>query len=143
MNARLVLLATLLFGCDTMHVGEPPPSADPTPAPEPEDPGDAPCETLSRTDCRHSVVCTLVTDASRPDRYICREAGGNCEVGLRQHVSDRDRCDDREGCVWQTGSCYCDCRGAGQTAVPDGPGVEDCDCECAGGPPPGCAPRGP
>lgn len=137
---RYAWIAVLVLGCDSIHVGEPvePPAA---PAPEPEDPGDAPCETLTRTQCRRSVVCTLVSGGGRPDRYTCRDAEGNCEVGLRQYASDRDRCEDREGCGWEPGSCYCGCRGYGQAAVPDGPELEECECGCAGGPPPGCAAR--
>lgn len=143
-RASLVLPSLLLLlACDTMHVGDPPQTEEPTAAPAPvEDPGDAPCETLTRAACLASVVCTLDAPASAsPNRYTCREASGNCEVGLTQRARDRDRCEDRDGCTWRPGACYCACRGAGQTAVPDGPEAEDCDCECGGGPPPGCSPR--
>ena len=139
------LLALALLGCDPVRVGPEPTDpgpverADPAPA---IDPGDAPCETLTRHACLRSVLCTLDAPSARSsNRYVCREASGNCEVGLRQIEADRDRCDDRDGCAWQPGGCYCPCRGSGRTAVPDGPEAEPCDCECGGGPPPGCRPR--
>ncbi len=135
----------LACGCDTIHVGEPAPThgepGSPAPAPV-EAPGDAPCEALSRARCLASLVCTLEAPAGQDhDRYRCREARGNCEVGLTQTAADRSRCEDRDGCTWGEAACYCACRGAGRTAVPDGPEAEDCDCECAGGPPAGCRPR--
>ncbi|MCB9597297.1 MAG: hypothetical protein H6719_31520 [Sandaracinaceae bacterium] len=136
----------LLAACETVEVG-PGPAPRPSEAPEPPaevlDPGDAPCETLSREACLHSVVCTLAAPAGRASsRYVCRPAAGNCEVGLRQLREDQDRCDARTGCSWRDASCYCACRGSGRTAVEDGPEAEPCDCDCAGGPPPGCTPRG-
>ncbi|MEC7526092.1 MAG: hypothetical protein VYE22_39790 [Myxococcota bacterium] len=137
----LLLVALLLAGCDPIEVGAGP---APTPPPPPPvvDPGDAPCETLSREACRRSLVCTLdAPRAAAADRYVCRPASGNCEVGLRQLEDDADRCADRTGCLWRDGPCYCACRGAGRTAVADGDELPDCDCECGGGPPPGCAPR--
>ncbi len=133
-----------LVACDTVRVGPaPPPDEGPTaPAPAVEDPGDAPCETLSRAACMRSVVCTLAAPAGRASsRYVCRPAAGNCEIGLRQIAEDQDRCAARTGCRWREAACYCGCRGAGETAVPDGPELPACDCGCAGGPPPGCAPR--
>lgn len=145
MRPALIALALLLVACDPIQVGTPrgEAPADPsTPAAPTPDPGDAPCESLTRGECLSSVVCTLDAPASRgASRYVCREARGNCEVGLRQLHEDRDRCDDRDGCAWQEGGCYCACRGSGRTAVPDGPEAEDCDCECGGGPPPGCRAR--
>ncbi|MCA9608816.1 MAG: hypothetical protein KC619_24600 [Myxococcales bacterium] len=143
MLVALLLVALLLAGCETVEVGPRAPAPGAPPAVEPvEEPGDAPCESLSRTQCMHSVVCTLAAPSGRSSRrYVCRPAAGNCEVGLRQLPEDRDRCAARTGCGWRPASCYCACRGAGQTAVPDGSELPDCDCECGGGPPPGCAPR--
>lgn len=145
MRWRVVLVAALcLCACDDVRVGPAPRErADPAPAPPPPDPGDAPCETLDRATCMRSLVCTLHAPSGRAsNRYACVAASGNCEVGLRQIAEDRDRCDDRTGCRWRPAACYCACRGAGRAAVPDGPDAPDCDCDCAGGPPPGCVPRG-
>lgn len=143
MRAALAIALVLVGGCDTVEVGPRPPAPSEPPAVEPvEDPGDAPCETLTRTQCMRSVVCTLAAPSGRSSsRYVCRAAAGNCEVGLRQLPEDQDRCAARTGCEWRPASCYCACRGSGQTAVPDGPELPPCDCECGGGPPPGCAPR--
>jgi len=140
--AALLLCALCLGACDTVTVGDPPPDeVDPAPPPPP-DPADAPCETLDRASCLRSLVCTLHAPAARDSsRYACVDASGNCEIGLRQIERDRDRCDDRTGCRWRPAACYCECRGAGRTAVPDGAHAPDCDCECAGGPPAGCVVR--
>ena len=134
------LACLVLLGCDPVHVG---PSTEVAPdeppvAPASDEPGDTPCAELTRDGCRRSLVCTLAVDGARSNRYVCRPAEGNCEVGLTQSPDARDRCDDREGCAWREDSCYCDCRGAGQTAVPDGAELDDCDCECGGGPPMRC-----
>lgn len=139
-SAALVVLFAL--GCSPIEVGTPPePTREPAPETH-EDPGDAPCESLTRDQCLRSVVCTLDAPSERrSNRYVCREARGNCEVGLTQTPVDRDRCDDRDGCAWADGHCYCACRGSGRTLVEDGPEADPCDCECAGGPPPGCQPR--
>jgi hypothetical protein len=101
------------------------------------------CERLSRTFCLDSPDCTLVWVATRPrgqHEYACRAAEGPCEEGLVQaRLYDAPgRCTSRPGCAYQEQQCYCDCRGYGQTAVPDGVEAEECDCECAGGRPPGC-----
>jgi hypothetical protein len=139
------IAAVLLFlalGCDPIEVGSP---STPTPDPAPmaqADPGDAPCTSLSREACLRSVVCTLDAPSDQgSNRYTCREARGNCEIGLTQTRADRDRCDDRDGCAWADGRCYCACRGSGRTEVEDGPEAEPCDCECGGGPPAGCRAR--
>lgn len=143
----LALAAVLvLAGCDTIEVG-PRPSADDEAAA-----GDTTvderaideraCAELTRGECMRAVHCTLQASSSGPSRaYVCRDARGNCEIGLRQIDADRDRCADREGCAWSEGSCYCACRGAGHAAVPDGDEAAPCDCECGGGPPPGCRAR--
>lgn len=141
----LATVALLLVACDPVQVGGPQPSPRSTPE-EPAavpDPGDAPCETLTRAECMRSLVCTLdAPEGARSDRYRCRSARGNCEMGLTQTGPNaRDRCEDRTGCAWTGGGCYCHCRGYGRTAVPDGDEAEDCDCECSGGPPPRCGPR--
>lgn len=142
-SACLSLLATLALACESMTVGGAPPRDPPVPSAEVhDDPGDTPCAELSREACRRSLVCTLAAPAGRAaDRYICRPASGNCEVGLRQIDEDVDRCAQRTACGWREGACYCACRGAGRTAVPDGDELAACDCECSGGAPPGCAAR--
>ncbi|MBX3271946.1 MAG: hypothetical protein KF729_16880 [Sandaracinaceae bacterium] len=145
MRAALAV-ALLLVACDTVRVGpaEPSPGAPPAPAPAAsDDPGDAPCETLTRAACLRSLVCTLEAPSGRrSDRYVCRPAAGNCEIGLRQLDADRDRCDARVGCMWRSASCYCPCRGSGRTTIEDPPSADVCGCACSGGPPPGCVPRG-
>ena len=140
----LPLVSLLLFaaGCDTIAVTPGPEPSDPRVEPAPIDPGDAPCETLSRGACMQSLVCTLVSPSARPStRYQCRPADGNCEVGLTQTEADVDRCNERTGCMWNVGACYCGCRGLGRTAVEDGAEARPCRCECGGGPPPGCVRR--
>ena len=147
--ARAVLVLAILgalAGCERITVGEAPATA-PT-APEPasdgvEDPGDAPCETLTRAACMRSLVCTLDAPSGLgPRRYRCRPAQGSCEIGLTQVGDDaQDRCEDRTGCEWASGACYCACRGNGATARPDGDEAAPCRCDCSGGPPPGCRAR--
>lgn len=145
---RLAITILLVgAGCDTMHVG---PSAEPragegepsSTLPEPVDPGDRPCEELTREECLQSLLCTLDAPAGgTAHRYVCRPSRGNCEVGLRQIPADRERCEARDGCEYAEPACYCGCRGSGQTAVPDGTEAPECDCECGGGPPARCHSR--
>lgn len=139
------LVSLLLFsvGCDTIVVTPRPAPSDPRVEPAAViDPGDAPCETLRRGACMQSVVCTLVSPTDRPSTtYLCRPAEGNCEVGLTQTEADVDRCNQRTGCRWNEGTCYCGCRGVGRSAVEDGEEARSCRCECGGGPPPGCVRR--
>lgn len=51
----------------------------------------------------------------------------------------RRACEARPGCAVVEARCYCPCRGAARTAVPDGPEAPACQCECGGGPPATCA----
>ncbi len=134
----IIAAALVVVACDVQQVGAPPTA----PAPAVEDsPGDAPCETLTRAACLRSVVCTLdAPGGGHSNQYRCRPAAGNCEIGLTQTDDARQRCADRVGCEWSSGSCYCACRGSGRTAVEDGEEAEACDCECGGGPPSGCRP---
>ena len=136
------LVLVLALGCSPIEVGTGSEPASEPPVVIEDDPGDAPCESLTRAECLRSVICTLdAPSGRRSNRYTCREARGNCEVGLTQTRADRDRCDDRAGCSWTDGQCYCACRGSGRAAVEDGPEADPCDCECGGGPPPGCQPH--
>ena len=139
-------LAALVFvaACETVTVGTPPPEERAAePAPVVEEPGDAECATLTRARCMRSLVCTLAAPPGRnSDRYVCRRAAGNCEFGLRQVPEDEDRCSQRTGCTWRDAPCFCACRGVGRSAVEDGADMPVCQCECSGGPPPGCMSRG-
>lgn len=130
----------LLTGCESITVGPAPRDTPSQDTPSEDTSLDArACASLTRTECMHALHCTLVASGARS--YVCRDARGNCEIGLRQIDEDRDRCADREGCAWDEGRCYCPCRGDGQTAVPDGAEARECQCECGGGPPPGCRAR--
>jgi hypothetical protein len=110
-----------------------------------------PCEAMTRTECMQSTECTLEHEAEHSKRYRCRPATGPCERGfaqagfwgsgtdgVRASKEQQAACDDRPGCVFVDGGCYCHCRGMGQTTVPDGEEAPPCRCECASGPPPTC-----
>jgi hypothetical protein len=104
------------------------------------------CASLTRGACMESESCTLVLDstAARAGVYVCRPAESPCEVGLAQSAlsnggAARAECQARTGCSVVAGSCYCACRGSGQTAVPDDPATRACSCACGGGAPPRCA----
>jgi len=86
---------------------------------------------LGRAECLGSTACTLVLlGAEEPEPYACRPTQGDCEAGLAQSSADlAARCGDRPGCQARPATCYCGCE-------PTAP----CDCECAGGHPPACAP---
>jgi hypothetical protein len=124
-------------------------SDGPTPA-SPVDAGTASvvssCSQLSRRACMASTSCTLLLAASssRAGTYVCRPAEPPCEVGLAQSELSgsegaRAECESRSGCGVDPGSCYCACRGSGQTAVPDDAETPQCSCACGGGAPPRCA----
>src|SRR5690606_33932995 len=103
------------------------------------------CEQLPRTACLRAPACTLVHPPQGPRRsvYACRPATSPCEGGIVQaeifgNGSSARACVARAGCRVDEGSCYCSCRGYGETRLPDGPEAESCNCACGGGPPPSC-----
>ncbi len=142
----MIAYVLMLTACDPIEVGPQASPSDEGASGEGADDERAiderACADLTRAECMRAVHCTLEAAGSAPSRaYVCRDARGNCEIGLRQIDEDRDRCADRDGCAWTDGPCYCACRGAGHAAVPDGEEARPCQCECGGGPPPGCRAR--
>lgn len=144
MRPLVIAYVLVLASCDAITVGSSPSEEAPREeaAHDESELDERACIELTRGECMRALHCTLEAAASAPGRaYVCREARGNCEIGLSQLEEDRDRCADRSGCAWSDGPCYCACRGAGSTAVPDSDEADACVCECGGGPPPGCRAR--
>ena len=103
------------------------------------------CEEMDRAQCMSSDTCTLSL-SDTPDVYLCQDAQGICEEGIVQSDLYGTNglgiaCDDSIGCTAVGGECYCSCKGYGETSVPDGEDVEDCNCMCSGGEPPSCVPQ--
>ncbi|MEM9189987.1 MAG: hypothetical protein AAGF12_12465 [Myxococcota bacterium] len=141
-----VALALTVIGCSSAAPRPPPPEPDPPEASEePEAHPEVDCPALDRFACMESTGCTLVM--LRPDDeigYACRPVDGSCEQGLAQRdlFESPEQCSARSDCTFRPDQCYCACRGAGRAAVPDREGSPECDCECAGGPPPMCGDAG-
>jgi hypothetical protein len=127
----LLALSTLALACSSGADPAPQPPtevSDDDGAPEapPEEPGEEPqesCSELAETPCRKSPDCTLVQDESQGSGYLCRAAQGPCEQGFRQEGNSREECEEREGCRFEPGDCYC---------------PPEVTCVCGGGPPPRC-----
>ncbi len=95
------------------------PSSPRIPSPERE------CASLTESLCILSAQCTLVLASQLPGSYLCRPARNACEAGFIQRTGTRETCEEKPGCTFQPGFCYC---------------PPDLTCVCGGGPPPQCEP---
>lgn len=86
------------------------------------------CTTLDQAACLDSAACTLVLDASSGGGYRCDIASDFCDSAWRQSADGAAACNERPGCRFEPGQCYC---APGDT------------CVCGGGPPPACVPGEP
>ena len=156
-RALVMLVVAICGGCSTPRAApkqevtapaptasEAPPSSPPPRVESPPAPAasEEACASLTRTACMQSTECTLEPESAQPShRYRCRPATEPCERGFAQASFtevQQAACNARAGCGFVPGSCYCHCRGLGQTTVPDGDEAEPCKCKCAGGPPSTC-----
>jgi hypothetical protein len=83
------------------------------------------CGTLGESQCILAAQCTLVLVGETPSSYVCRSAQNPCEAGFIQRTGTEESCEEKEGCLFEPGMCYC---------------PPDLVCVCGGGPPPQCRP---
>jgi hypothetical protein len=92
--------------------------ADGAPAPAPD------CARRPEGACLDSTDCTLILDEEAQGGYRCQTAVPPCETGFRQSTGTAEECEEKAGCHFVPGRCYCS---------------PDVVCICGGGPPPQCS----